>query len=85
VHAFPFKGTPKTHAQTLADAKEAVVQGESVRCVKGPCWFAGLEYYDIVKGTAVDYMHCVLEGVTKSLVNLWFNPTYKLEPLIQYI
>ena len=35
--------------------------------------------YDVVKGTAVDYMHCVL-GVTKSLLNMWFSPSLKKEP-----
>ena len=70
VHAFPFnrenlKGLRRTHAEFLADAK-------AVRGVKGSCWFAGLQYY-MVKGTAVDYMHYVLEGVTKSLLNMWFS------------
>ena len=85
VHAFPFnrenlKGPQRTHAEFLADAKAAISEGKAVRGVKGPCWFAGLQYYDIVKGTAVDYMHCVLEGVTKSLLNMWFSPSLKTEP-----
>ena len=85
VHAFPFnrenlKGPQRTHAEFLADAKVAISEGKAVRGVKGPCWFAGLQYYDIVKGTAVDYMHCVLEGVTKSLLNMWFSPSLKTEP-----
>ena len=85
VHAFPFnqenvKGPPRTHPQCLADARAAVSQGKPVQGVKGPCWFAGLQYYDLVKGTAVDYMYCVLEGVTKSLINLWFSTSLKTEP-----
>ena len=48
--------------------------------MKGPCWFAALEHYDSVKGTAVDYMHFVLEGVTKSLLKLWFSSSLKTEP-----
>jgi len=85
VHAFPFnqenvKGPPSTHPQCLADARAAVSQGKPVQGVKGPCWFAGLQYYDLVKVTAVDYMHCVLEGVTKSLINLWFSTSLKTEP-----
>ena len=78
VHAFPFnqenlKGLRRTHAEFLADAKAAISEGKAVRGVKGSCWFAGLQYYDMVKGTAVDYMHCVLKGVTKSLLNMWFS------------
>lgn len=85
VHAFPFnmenvKGPPRTNEQCINDAKEAITQGKAIRGIKGPCWFAGLEYYDLIKGTAIDYMHCVLEGVTKSLLNLWFSPSYKMEP-----
>ena len=59
VHAFPFnqenlKGLGRTHAEFLADAKAAISEGKAVRGVKGSCWFAGLQYYDMVKGTAVD-------------------------------
>ena len=49
--------------------------------MKGPCWLGALEYYDSVKGMAVGYMHCVLEGVTKSLLRLWFSSSLKAEPL----
>ena len=28
--------------------------------VKGPSWLAGLHSYNIVNGTDIDYMHCVL-------------------------
>ena len=85
VHAFPFnqenvKGPLRTHSQCLDDARAVVSQGRTVQGVKGPCWFAGLQYYDLVKGTAVDYMHCVLEGLTKSLLNLWFSTSFKTEP-----
>lgn len=85
VHAFPFnqehvKGPLRTHPQCLADARAAVSQEKPVQGVKGPCWFAGLQYYDLVKGTVVHYMHCVLEGVTKSLINLWLSTSLRTEP-----
>ena len=35
--------------------------------------------FDIIKGIAVDYMHCVLLGVTKMLMTLWFNKAYVAE------
>ena len=31
--------------------------------------------FDIIKGIAVDCMHCVLLGVTKMLMTLWFDTT----------
>ena len=38
-----------------------------------------LQYYDIIAGTAVDYMHCALLGVTKYLLGLWFNSEHNKE------
>ena len=35
---------------------------------------------DLVKCVPIDYMHCVLEGVTKWLVNKWFTSTYHRLP-----
>ena len=31
-----------------------------------------LPSFDVVNGVVVDYMHCVLEGVVKKLLHLWF-------------
>ena len=39
------------------------IKGKSVLC----------DVVDLVKGVPIDYMHCVLEGVTKWLVNKWFT------------
>ena len=35
--------------------------------------------FDIIKGIAVDYMHCVLLGVTKTLMTLWFDKSHTAE------
>ena len=84
VHTFHFNQenlkAVQTHAEFLADAKAAISEGKAVRGVKSPCCFAGLQYYDIVKGTAVYYMHCVLEGITKFLLHMWFSPSFKKKP-----
>ena len=32
-----------------------------------------LPSFDVVHGVSIDYMHCVLEGVTKKMVTLWFT------------
>lgn len=37
---------------------------------------AALEHFDIVKSIGVDYMHCVLLGVHKRLINFFCDPTY---------
>ena len=76
VHAFPFnnndpKGPKRTHTGTLEDSHEATqLKAGNVNGIKGPSWFGGLQYYDI---TGIDYMHCVLTGVCKSLLGLWFD------------
>ena len=41
--------------------------------VKGLSALYILPSYDIVNGTTIDYMHCVLEGVVKKMINLWFS------------
>lgn len=78
MHAFPFnadniKGEKRTSAGCMEDAKQAIDCGKPVNGIKGPCWLAALKYYDIIEGTAIDYMHCVLLGIVKMLLRLWFS------------
>eukprot|EP00058_Branchiostoma_floridae_P004425 XP_002589913.1 hypothetical protein BRAFLDRAFT_81959 [Branchiostoma floridae] len=49
--------------------------------IKGPCFLNEVDHFDLIRGMSVDYMHGVLMGVTKALMNLWFksdrkNPYY---------
>ena len=78
VHVYPFIaedpcGPVRTKHQVMRDAQRAVQQKSPVNGIKGPSWFAALNYHDIILGTAVDYMHCALEGVMKLLLELWFT------------
>ena len=41
--------------------------------IKGPSWLSCLRSFNMVQGIAVDYMHGVLEGVTKLLLTLWME------------
>ena len=93
--AFPFneedpKGPLRTNELALRDAKEALRQqmaGKSryvVNGVKGFSWLNILRYCDIVRGTAIDYMHGVLLGVQKLLLNLWFSSTHSKKEFSQY-
>ena len=36
-------------------------------------WAFGLPMYDVIRGTAVDYMHCVCEGVIDQLISRWLD------------
>lgn len=84
VHAFPFEssdptGPARTHEQTREHARQAFEKRMTVDGIKGPCWFAALKYHDLIRGSAVDYMHCVLEGVMKLLLKLWFGSGHSNE------
>ena len=81
--AFPFneedpKGPLRTNELTLQHARY-VVNG-----VKGFSWLSILQHHDIVRGTAIDYMHGVLLGVQKLLLNLWFKNTDSNEEFSLY-
>ena len=30
-------------------------------------------HFDVIKGTAIDYMHCICEGVINQLLKHWFD------------
>lgn len=47
--------------------------------VKGPCCLATVPCFDIIGGMSADYMHCVLLGVTRMLLRLWFNSSHHSE------
>lgn len=85
MHAVPFnadsiKGEKRTSSGFLEDAKEAINCGKPVNGVKGPCWLAALKCYDIIDGTAIDYMHCVFLGIVKMLFRLWFSKEHSSAP-----
>ena len=65
---------PRTHPEVQRLADEAESTGECLYGIKGTSLLA--EYSDIVKGIPIDYMHAVLEGVTKNLMVFWFESKY---------
>jgi len=83
-HVYPYQATePTGHGEKrssdkhVIDAKKALQNNEVENGVKGSSWLMKLSHYDIIKGTSIDYMHCVLLGVTKLLLSLWFNTKNK--------
>lgn len=44
--------------------------------MKGPSWLENIPQFDIIKGMSFDYMHCVLLGITRLLLRLWFTSSY---------
>ena len=64
----PDKYPERFHSQVIADG-EAVVRG-----MYGVSPLAFM--IDLVDGVPVDYMHCVLEGVTRRLIKSWFDKSH---------
>ena len=48
--------------------------------VKGPSWLGHFPAYDIIRGTTVDYMHQLILGVCRQLLNLWLDSVHHQEP-----
>ena len=43
-------------------------------------WSMVLPGFDIINGVTIDYMHCVLLGITKMLLTLWTEKSYSSNP-----
>lgn len=60
----------RTHSSIVSDGIEAQEIGEAVNGIKGRSSLENI--VDLVNGIPIDYMHCVLEGVTK-LLDMWIT------------
>ena len=72
-------GPKRTSQQLEKHSREATMNGTIVYGIKGPSWFSMVPDYNILEGNAIDYMHCVLLGVTKMLLKLWFDSEHSRE------
>ena len=72
-HGHGFKQSMNNHR---LNAIKALETNTIVNGIKGPSWLMKLSHYDIIKGTSIDYMHCVLLGVTKLLMSLCFGSSH---------
>ena len=84
VHIFPFDASkPVSQSRTgegcLNDSIQATREKKVVNGIKGPSFLMTIQSYDYVKSSAIDYMHGVLLGVSKLLINLWIGSTYSKE------
>lgn len=59
----------RDHDTTQEEAQRALHTGKPVYGIKGPSPLSRLPQYDLIKGTAIDYMHSVLLGVTRKLLH----------------
>ena len=70
---------PRTHAETKLDASEAHRTKRNVNGVKGHSWFLHVPKFDIINSVAADYMHRLVLGAMKMLINLWFDSSHHKE------
>lgn len=91
-HVFPYQqanptGPNRTRANVQSHFIEALNTGETVFGLKGPSFLSSLRFYDFGVSTSIDYMHCVLLGITKKLMTLWFSVSHASEcfSLVQHI
>ena len=61
----------RTHNSIVQAGIQAKRDGEAVEGIKGKSPLASV--IDLVNGIPIDYMHCVLEGVTKKLLETWMK------------
>ncbi|KAH9367092.1 hypothetical protein HPB48_021729 [Haemaphysalis longicornis] len=59
--------------ETREEMMFALSVEESVNGVKGPSAFMNVKHFNLVFGQTVDYMHCVLIGVTKAFTDHLFD------------
>ncbi|XP_067019318.1 uncharacterized protein [Acropora muricata] len=87
-HVYPFNKAfaattghagPRKHNEVKEQAIEALRQkgqGQkdfAVEGIIGLSWGFGLPLFDVIRGTVVDYMHCVCEGVIDQLISRWLD------------
>lgn len=51
-------------------------QKQPTEGIKGVSCMIGFKHFDLIDGFSIDYMHCVLLGTTKKLMNFWLEPCY---------
>lgn len=61
----------RTHKDVLDTYQH--LKSKPVNGIKGVSCMIGAADFDLVHGFAIDYMHCVLLGVVKKILNLWLE------------
>jgi hypothetical protein len=75
----------------MNDLKKSLSTKNAVNGVKGICPLSRLKYFSVPwRQTCIDYMHSLLEGVVKNLLNYWFETgdflgEHSLRPYMQEI
>ncbi|XP_014667955.1 PREDICTED: uncharacterized protein LOC106809402 [Priapulus caudatus] len=82
VNAYHYESSPsplRSAVQTVRDCTEAVENDAPVHGIKGPSELMLMQLFDCVMGYCIDYLHCVLLGVTRCFVGLWFDSRHHVQ------
>lgn len=81
-YPYPHVNPPakRSTESVLNSAEEALQSGKVSSGIKDVSVLFGLPYFDPIKGLVPDYMHGVLLGTTKKLLQLWFSPSSSKQP-----
>ena len=66
------------HDEFVRHGDKAHASSDTIFGVKRPSWWTNC--CPDINGTAIDYMHSVLLGLERRLLQLWFDPKYSNEP-----
>ncbi|KAI4799983.1 hypothetical protein KUCAC02_016521 [Chaenocephalus aceratus] len=69
----------RLHVDVLA-AMHTATPKKRVQGFKGVSGLSELQQFDLVHGVVPEYMHGILLGVTKTVMNKWFSPTESGQP-----
>ena len=77
-HIYPFSETDpsgplRTKESIQEDMMKTFSTGSPTNGVLRLSWLGSLQYYDMAKGTGIDYMHCCLLGVVHKMLGLMLD------------
>lgn len=76
------KFSERTHEETVRIMKEITLKPSiaPVKGIKGVTPLIGFKGFDLIHGFCIDYLHCILLGVMKTLLNLWLDSKHSRTP-----
>ncbi|KAK3929480.1 50S ribosomal protein L36 [Frankliniella fusca] len=70
---------PRTEQNYQECVSESINVKDDYNGVFGPSILSFMTASPFISSVSIDSMHCVQLGLTKQLINLWFNPTFSTE------
>lgn len=71
---------PRTHGSMIGTYERLTASSTHIKGIKTISCMVGAEDFDLVNGFAIDYMHCILLGIMKKMLDLWLNSSNNKHP-----